>query len=374
MKDGDERDLIARTDHLRISPELVRRVPGYKEWTYYFVSGQAVDLLLTLTFLDRFDVRAPQKADLPAARVVALARRHDGRWTGAVEEIPRSDVKATPGLIDVAMGATEVFYRDETYVIDAHVAAARIGARLRLHLQSLPTPMVGKSVRMGTAGPMNWIAVPRLSADGEIVVGDDTYAIRAAPAYHDHNWGAFSWGGDFAWEWGLILGAGNDPWTVVYSRISDRARQQVRSQAIILWRAGENVATFRDDEIDVHERGLVRGGARLRIPPVMKLVEPATTADVPLELSARAAGGSGSLSLRFTTSDFAEIAIPNETPELGSTLLCEGAARAHVEGTIHGETFAFDAAAVLELNHAARGPRPPTASGARARLSGRGDA
>lgn len=356
MSDGG--DVIARTDHVRISPELVQRVPGYKEWTYFYVSAGKVDLLLTLTFLGRFDVRAPERARLPAARVVALARCHDGRWTGGVEEIPQRAVKATPGLVDIAMGATDLTYRAGTYVLDAHVAPARIDARLRLRLPPLPTPMVGKSVRMGSAGPMQWIAVPRLTADGEIGVGDATHAIHDAPAYHDHNWGAFSWGGDFAWEWGLILAEGDAPWTVVYSRISDRARQQVRSQAILVWRTGEIVATFRDDEVVVRERGLVRGGARLRIPPVMSLVEPATTADVPLELSARGAGGSGTVALRFTTSDFAEIAIPNETAELGSTLLCEGAARARVEGTIHGESFAFDAPAVLELNHAARGPRP----------------
>ena len=48
-------DPITRTDHLRFAPTLAERTPGFKEWTYFCVSTPDVDLLLTLTFLDRLD-------------------------------------------------------------------------------------------------------------------------------------------------------------------------------------------------------------------------------------------------------------------------------------------------------------------------------
>lgn len=357
MTDRNDDDPIARTDHLRFSPALARRIHGFKEWTYFCVTSPDVDLLFTFTFLDRVDL--PAQHQWPPARVVALARTRAGRWQGGVDEVPPSAVQAKPGRVDLAMGTNELHFKAGAYSLIARLASQPIEAHLRL--RPLALPAVGTSVRMGTAEPMRWIVVPRLETNGVVTLGGDRYEIEGAPAYHDHNWGAFSWGGDFAWEWGLILAPnGATPWTVIFSRISDRARQRVLSQAILVWRDDGQCRAFRDDEISVRESGLLRGGARLRVPRVMSLVEPATAADVPLELLVRAESGDDRVEVRFTSSDFAEIAMPNETRDLGSTLLCEVRAEAEVRGSIRGTSFALTAPAILELNHGAAGPRLPT--------------
>jgi hypothetical protein len=366
MRDRDRDHPLSGADHLRLTPDLAQRAPGFKEWTYFFVSTPEIALLLTFTFLGRVDVRTV--STLPAARVVALARTRDGRWSGAVEELAPEVVRATPGRIDLAMGASELAFRAGEYVLRSRLDAAGIEARL--HMRPVMQPAIGKSVRMGADQSMRWIVVPRLVARGEIAALGERHAIVDAAAYHDHNWGAFTWGGDFAWEWGLVLAeSAGAPWTVVYSRICDRARRRVRSQAILVWDRRSGCHAFRDDEVAVEEAGLLRGGARLRVPPVMRLVEPARTADVPGTLVARAYRGEDWIEIRFVTEDFAELAIPNETPELGSTLLCEATARAAVRGMIDGAEFALRAPAVLELNHAASAPQGsvlpfrPTTSG-----------
>jgi len=356
MSDHDP-DPIARADHLRLSPALTQRVQGFKEWTYFYVATPEIDLLFTFTFLDRIDV--PHTDAWPAARVVALARTRDGRWTGGVDEVPPSAVRARPGRIDLAMGSSELRFTAGAYAISARLASCPIEVHLRL--RPLGLPAVGTSVRMGIAEPMRWIVVPHLETHGEIVLDGDRYEVAAAPGYHDHNWGAFSWGGDFSWEWGLILTpSGERPWTIIYSRISDRARQRVLSQAILVWRDDAYCRAFRDEEIKVTESGLLRGGAKLRVPRVMSLVEPAMTADVPRELVARAESGADRIEIRLTPVDFAEVAVPSETEELGTTLLCEARAQAEVRGTIRGERLALKGPAILELNHSAASPRPPS--------------
>jgi hypothetical protein len=347
---------IVHGDHLRFTPSLAQQEPSFKEWTYFCVSTPEVDLLFTFTFLGRVD--QPATHAWPPSRVVALARMSDGRWVGGVDEMAPDAVRATPGRVDIAMGACELRFSAGAYVINARLTSAAIEAHLRL--RPLGLPVVGTSVRMGAAEPMRWIAVPRLETHGEVVIDGRRFDVSGAPAYHDHNWGAFSWGGDFAWEWGLILPARMHlPWTVVFSRISDRARQRVLSQAILVWRDHAYCRAFRDDEITVKESGLLRDGARLRIPRVMSLVEPATTADVPRTLVARAESGDDRLELRLGMLDFAEIALPNETAELGTTLLCEARAEATVSGVIRGERFALQAPAILEMNHGAASPRTP---------------
>lgn len=357
MSDAREQHVLERTDHLRATPGRAPRASNFKEWTYFFVSSAQLDLMLTFAFLGRVDLRRDHP--LPSARVIVLARTRDGRWSGSVEEVPPSAVRATPGRIDLTMGHNELAFRSGAYEIAAHAPGAGIDARLRL--RPIMQPAIGTSVRMGAAEPMRWIVVPHLAASGDVRIAGSPCLLADAPAYHDHNWGAFSWGGDFAWEWGLVLAspAGGPPWTVVYSRICDRARQRVRSQALLVWRGSSFCRTFRDDEIVVRETGLLRGGAQLRVPPVMSLVEPGVTADVPGELVARASSESDEIEVRFICSDFAEIAVPNETAGLGSTLLCETAARAVVKGTFQGEQVVFSGPAVLELNHAAASDQPP---------------
>jgi hypothetical protein len=355
MSDGDD-DPITRSDHLRATPAPAGQAPGFKEWSYFCIATPDVDLLLTFTFLGRIDL--PAVDAWPPARVLALARTRTGRWSGGVDEIPPDAVRATPGRVDMTMGACELRFTAGAYALDARLASSAIEVHLRL--RPLAPPAVGTSVRMGNADPMRWIVVPRLEAHGELLLDRRRTEVVGGRAYHDHNWGAFSWGGDFAWEWGLVLPSETHlPWTVVYSRISDRARQRVLSQAILVWRDDLYCRAFRDDEITVEESGLLRGGARLRVPRVMSLVEPATTADVPRTLLARARGGGDRLELRLAPLDFAEVAVPNETHELGTTLLCEARAEAQVTGVIRGERFSLVAPAILEMNHGAARPLPP---------------
>ena len=56
-------------------------------------------------------------------------------------------------------------------------------------------------------GRMCWLFVPRLRADGWLRIDGQEHRFESELAYHDHNWGRFSWGDDFGWTWGTILPA-----------------------------------------------------------------------------------------------------------------------------------------------------------------------
>lgn len=343
---------IRRSDYFRGRSLLAPGVPGYKEWTYFCVAAPDVDLLLTFGWTER--ILSGVKRTEPIGRVIALARERDGSWHGDADEIPNRDVDVAHGRIDVAMGRSHVRFRSGRYEVDAALASEEVEAKLVFQPLALPT--LGTSVRLGACEPMRWVVVPRLSAWGEIIVRGRRSAIREAPAYHDHNWGTFYWGADFAWEWASIPPGPDARWSVVYSRISDRTRGRTLSQAILVWRDDESCRTFRDDEVEVEALGLLRGGARLRIPRVMSLAEPGSTADLPREIVARAERGPDRIEVRLALEDYAEIAVPNESRSLDTTLLCEARADAQVAGRIGGEDLAVRTAAVFELNQGARAP------------------
>jgi hypothetical protein len=343
---------IERCDYFRGTSLSAPGVPGYKEWTYFCVAAPEVDLLLTLGLTGRVGPRS--KSDETVGRVIALARDSAGAWYGDADEIPCSAVDVAHGRIGVAMGVSRMRFRSGVYEVDARLASGEISANLRLRPLALPT--LGTSVRLGACEPMRWVVVPRLAASGEIEVGGRRHRVESAAGYHDHNWGTFQWGADFAWEWATIPPARlAERWSFVFSRISDRARGRTLSQAILVWRGDESCRTFRDDEIEVLPSGLLRGGARLRVPRVMSIVEPGHTADVPRELTARATRGRDWIEVRLQLVDFAEIAVPNEGSALDTTLLCEARAQATIRGSIRGESVSACGPAVFELNQGATG-------------------
>ena len=83
-----------------------------------------------------------------------------------------------------------------------------------------------------------------------------TYSLDGSPAYHDHDWGHFRWGRDFAWEWGFSLPEDpSNPWSLVFVRMSDRSRHQAYTQAVFVWRREATHRTFLDHEIGIATRG-----------------------------------------------------------------------------------------------------------------------
>jgi hypothetical protein len=339
---------IARSDYFRGRSLSAPGVPGYKEWTYFCVAAPQGDLLLTFGLTERI---GPARRGEAVGRLIALLRDRDGAWFGDADEIRAADVDARHGRIDLRLGESAVRFARGGYDVDARLASGEVAARLRFEPLALPT--IGTSVRLGACEAMRWVVVPRLAASGEISIAGRRTAVDAAPAYHDHNWGTFIWGTDFAWEWAAIPPSRPDArFSFVYSRISDRARGRTLSQAILVWRDDESCRIFRDEELRVESEGLLRGGSRLRIPRVMRLVEPGHTADMPRRITARATRGSDRIELCLDLRDYAEIAVPNEDG-LATTLLCEARASVEIHGTIRGESFAESGAAIFELNHGA---------------------
>src|SRR4029078_10303778 len=128
------------------------------------------------------------------------------------------------------------------------------------------------------------MVLPRLVACGEIRVRGKSFQLDRAAAYHDHNWGHFSWGRDFAWEWGYALPEDlRAPWTVVYVRLSDRGRVRTYKQAVFLWRRTSVARVFRDTEVDVTLAGLLRPASVFKLPRIMNVLSPGTAVDVPAE-------------------------------------------------------------------------------------------
>jgi hypothetical protein len=341
--------MVQHSDYWRRSPATAGGIEGHKEWGYFCVLGESVDLIVNLSIMDR---RA-WAGGAPCAeepRTVLLARTSDAQWHGDVEFCDANAVDLRAGHVGARFGASTLAFGDDGYRLNVHLASRPIGARVVL--RPAARPALARSVPLGSPEPMHWLVVPRLEASGEVRIGDSVHRFQSCPAYHDHNWGRFSWGGDFAWEWGVVLAGRVVPWSLVYYRITDRARCQVIAQGLLLWRGDRHSRTFRDRELGVHSLGRLRLGRCLRVPRIMTLAVPGTAADIPRCLAIEARSGRDALDVVLTLEDGAQIGIPNECDER-LTLMSECRGSASVSGSLQGETVRFEGPSVVEFNRAA---------------------
>jgi hypothetical protein len=175
---------------------------------------------------------------------------------------------------------------------------------------------------------------------------------RGGPAYHDHNWGRFSWGENFAWEWGIVLAHETSTWSLVYYRITDRGRHNTVAQGALLWRDDRHCRTFRDGQVAIGSRGWLRIGGCLRVPRIMSLAIPGTAADIPGRLEVRARDENDDLEMAIDLTDGAQIGVPNDTDE-GMTTISECRGVATVSGRVRGRSMRFQGPAVVEFTRAA---------------------
>jgi hypothetical protein len=281
-----------------------------------------------------------------------LVRDGEG-WTGGLERIAPGEVDVAGGRIEARFGRSRLRFENGVYLLDVVLAGGDL--RASLALEPRVTPALTNPLSLGRGGGLRWLLVPRVTAQGSVTIAGRKHELRDAPGYHDHNWGRFRWGADFAWDWAIALPPeANVPWTLVATRITDRARHQQFTDSLLLWKWDELMRGFRGEGITSRTTGLHRPTARpLRIPAAMWLAAPGAAFDVPARTEVRGEGQGDVVELSLTTLDFAQIAIPNDADDDGTTLLSEIRCRAGVDGRVRGERVRFDGPALLELVHAA---------------------
>jgi len=347
--DGLPSAAFTGTDYWRRSPASRGGRAGHKEWSYFCVLAPELDLLVNFSLMDAANPRGAPRLDVP--RLVVLARSRRDGWDGDIEHFATEDVDVRAGGTDARFGGNGVQFVEGAYRLELALAARPIEASLTL--RPLIRPAVATSVRLAGGGPMRWLVVPRLAAEGVVRIAGVSHRLLGCPAYHDRNWGHFSWGADFSWEWAVVLPDDPSvPWTVVYMRIGDRRRARTLSQGLIVWRGDEAGRTFHGADLDVRLSGLLQIERPFRVPRVTHLLVPGVGSDVPRRVDVDASGGGDRMSCSIELAGLAQVGIPKETGP-GLTLLSETAGRAVVRGRIRGADVDFEGRAVVELNHAA---------------------
>ncbi len=340
----DLAEMLPRLDYFRRSPARLGGRGGHKEWQYFLVNAGAVHLIINFSLQDDPWATDPRHAEV--ARLTLLARGET--WEGGMERLPESEVHVPAGLIDARFGASTLRFHKDRYLLAVSLREHTLAAELEL----VPTmrPLLFTNHPLSPGEHLSWVVVPRLEARGTVTLRGRTHLVTDAPAYHDHNWGHFRWGGDFAWEWAHALPAhAAHPWSAVFARMTDRRRTRVRYQSLFLWRSGGTVRTFRDRDIRLVHQGHFQPARRLTVPPAMALLTPGLACDLPAHMELAARSGSDTFHLRFAAEELARVVTPGECEPRTVSVLNELSGRVVSHGCIGGEPFELEATGVYEL-------------------------
>ncbi|MDB4932434.1 MAG: hypothetical protein JWM10_4918 [Myxococcaceae bacterium] len=335
---------VADADWLRRSPAARGGDGGHKEWWHFCVYAPGVDVLVNFSLVD--DVRPGCDPAREFARLVVLVRERE--WDGDVEVFESAEVEAAGGGLHMRFGDNRVAFEGGRYVIEVRLQRRPIAVSLVLAPRCVPS--LANNIRLDPGPPINWLVLPRMVASGTLTLGGRTVAVERASAYHDHNWGHFAWGRDFAWEWGYGLPEGDDanPWSMVFVRLSDRAHTRAYMQALFLWRGALQHRVWRAADVSVERVGLLRASRVFKLPRVMSLVAPGTVTDVPRALVVRARGDGDEVECRFDAEDVAAVVIPNDH-DPGVTVIHEVSGVVSVTGRVRGEALAMRGRAIFEF-------------------------
>jgi hypothetical protein len=345
----DERRIrraISRGNFVRRPTVRLSDLRGHKEWMHFCASTAELDVFVNFSIVDDLRLGAPRDAEI--ARLVCAVRGED--WDGDVDEFGVESVRAQPGQMNMRVGPSGVYFCDGVYRVVAKLERRPIELDLVFRPTTIATQI--NNIALGDGPPLKWFLVPRLLASGVMRVGDERYELRDVPAYHDHNWGYFTWGQDFSWVWGYANAhpLGSD-WSVAFDRLTDKGHTSDFLRGLVLWRGARQYRVFGGREITCDEVGHMLPKATLKLPRVMSLLRSEMTVNVPSVLCARAAGRGDVLEMIFTAENVCQIVAPNDTDDLGVTVINEVSGTVRLDGSVLGERVKLEGRGMFEFLH-----------------------
>jgi hypothetical protein len=316
------------------------RDPLHKEWLHFCCTTRELDVLINLS------VSPSSGREVP--RLVCAV--HDEVWRGDIDSFAAHEMTVSANSPDIRLGASSVRFDGERYLLDVKLRKFPISARLVLTPTTIPSQ--GNNIELFAGRRIHWFLIPHLRADGEVRIGDKVFVLRAAPAYHDHNWGDFAWGGTCCWEWGYGHGhAAGIEWSLIFARLTNLARTSDLARGLVLWKDGRQERVFEEEQISVHAHGSFRPRRLFRLPRSASLYHPTLALDVPERFELRARNGADTLDFTFMSQDIFQVVIPNED-DLGSTVINEVCGPLRVHGSLRGRSFTFETRTMFEFLHA----------------------
>lgn len=336
--------LLNWTDYFRRSPARADGPRGHKEWLHFCLQHADLDVLINFSVSDETETSCARGSE--RAHVIVLVRDGD-RWIGDVDRYWETDICIAGGEVSARIGASHLELKAGAFHVTGKLRNVPLEVELVFEPETFPS--FSNNIHLSQGHALSWLAVPRLRATGTVRSSGGTHHLHDAIAYHDHNWGNFAWGADFAWEWGY--GAPSDPgcpWSFMFVRLSNRSMSSTRTQALTLWRGSEIVRSFRGRDLHISASGFHSAKHVFKIPTVMGLLAPGSATEVPQKLTITAEADGDTLEIIMEARSVAQIIVPNDR-EAGVTIVNEVSATLRASGRVFDQHIEYEGRGIFEI-------------------------
>jgi hypothetical protein len=329
-------------DYVRRPRARLHDASGHKEWFHFCIAADDVHALVNFSVVD--DLRGGAAPGAETARVTCIVRTATG-WEGDIEEV--SSARIFAGRVAADFGASSMRYDGSDFHLRVRLKKRPVAMDLVLRPATIPCQL--NNIALGDGPPLHWFLLPHLRATGHVTAGETTYSVQDAPSYHDHNWGYFHWGGDFAWVWGYAHACdASSPWVIALDRLTNRARTIDVRRGLILWKGPRQHRLFGSRDLTVEYEGFMRPETVFKLPRPMALLDPGLASDVPKVVRGAASGLGDSLEFEFSSERVCQILTPNDA-DLGTTVISEVSGQIRLSGHVHGERVELHGPAMFEF-------------------------
>ena len=326
--------MIADADGWRGPAGAARPDAHHREWQHFVLFGPDGPLVFNLCL----------EPDGTGRIITLHGAGGGGGWRGHVATCAAP--RLSPARIDADFGCAGMRFRADRYELWQHGD----GVRFEASLLPASTPSLSHHIGFGRGARVSWCLVPRLFARGWLDLGGRRVHFDRVAAYHDHNWGSVGWGDDFAWDWGVAMPDDpGSPWTVVFTRMMDRARHRTTATSLFLLEDGDHLRYLRNDQVRFETDGVFEPPAACRIPPAAALLAPDRDRDVPRHLAFLGVRDDDRVAGELEPTSRAQILIPSDADVRRVVRMNEIAARARIAGRCAGRALGFEGTALVEV-------------------------
>jgi hypothetical protein len=189
-----------------------------------------------------------------------------------------------------------------------------------------------------------------MKVDGTLTVNEQTYTLKNARGYHDHNWGYWNWA-TVGWDWGQVTQTknnhpGNDVGTyaISFGNVTDSTHTDSVNSVLNVWKNKKVVANFTNIQINHSLNDTMVNLAPIGLPVMLP-------AEYPNQTVINATSDTGDwINITFTAEQPTALPIALGTfPPLPEFLIIwEIIGTYEVEGVIDGKPVSFVAEGFLE--------------------------
>jgi hypothetical protein len=312
--------------------------PTEQEWYHFIILDRAFSLIVN------FSLSAPQHAGQPGPLLRISCMVHQGgQWRGTVLTTEATHIDELGVGISSPHGHIRGSERTELKLdipeLDLHLDTVLVS-------QTAAASTSEKT--LGAGGQLNWIARPHLRANGDCRIGGQSRKLVDVPAYQDHNWGRFDWGGNFSWDWIVLLPHERRHPSLVYSGISDGAVTKSQHQGMMLCGEKPGIRVFQADELSVSRSGHLYQPNPVRVPAALGLAVPGQQSCMARQYHLEGRSRSDFLNVECVPGEPMQLLVPGSGDNQSLTIISEATGSAEVHGRINGQKLEFEATCVIE--------------------------